>query len=441
MREASKVLRIARREYKATVRTKGFIIGLILAPFLMGGSSIVFALLKDRVDTRDKRLAVVDRSGLVAEVLARAAEKHNAEDVHDPATGKKIRPAYFVEIVPPDGADPDAQRLRLSDRIRRGELHAFVDIGEGVLHPRRAAQGAGIAYYAKSPALDELRGWIAGPVNEELRRLRVKEAGIDPAAAEDLFDWIRADGLGLVSADPETGGIRPAERRREAEAILVPLILPVILFLMIMMGAAPLLQSVMEEKSERIAEVMLGAIKPFPFMIGKLLGGVSVSLTAATIYIAIGVATVQHLDLGRYVPYGTLPWFFAYMVVAIFLFGALFAALGSACSNASEAQAVTLPAILTVIAPMFVLMPVTMNPRSAFATGLSFIPLFTPTLMLVRQSTPEGIPMWQPWVGLAGTMLATVFFIWVGGRVFRVGILMQGTPPSLRNFVRWAIRG
>jgi ABC-2 type transport system permease protein len=437
----SKLWKVALREYKATVRTKGFIIGLVLAPILMGGGAIGMALFKDRVDTRDRRVALLDRSGLLADVLVEAAETRNGQVVIDRASGEKVRPAYVIEVVEPHATARDAQLLRLSRRVRRGELHAIVEIGEGVLHPREHPATAAIAYYAENAALDEVRQWIGRPLNEELRRLRLIAAGIDPANIPDAFDWIYPESLGLVSVDPETGEITEAHRSTELQALLLPLIPVMLMFLMIMMGASPLLQAVTEEKSQRIAEVMLGSVKPFQFMMGKLVGGVGVSLTAASVYVVGGILFVRQLEFGQYVPYEILPWFFTYMVAAVFMYGALGAALGSACNDATEAQSMVLPSMLPVMIPMFVMMPVVLNPETAFATGLSLFPLFTPVLMLLRQGTPGGIPLWQPWVGLALVVLTAIAFVWAGSRIFRVGILMQGTPPRLGNIVRWAVRG
>jgi len=87
------------------------------------------------------------------------------------------------------------------------------------------------------------------------------------------------------------------------------------------------------------------------------------------------------------------------------------------------------------------MMPVLKEPLSSFSTWVSLFPLFTPTLMLLRQSTPAVLPMWQPWVALLGVLVFTVLFVWAGGRIFRVGILMQGKPPRLMDILRWAIRG
>ncbi len=436
-----KALKVAAREYKATVKTKGFIIGLILAPVVMGGSGLAMAFLKDRVDTKDKRVAVIDRTGLVTDAVIQAAAARNEQDVLDEESGEKVRPAYLIEIVEPQTERREAQRLELSDRVRNGDLHSFVEIGDGVLHPRADQDGARISYYGENAAMDEVRTWIGRPINDELRRLRLVQAGVDQSELPDLFDWISPEPLGLVSIDSETGEIGGAERTSELQALLIPIIPVMLMFLMLMMGAVPQLQAVTEEKAQRIAEVMIGSIRPFEFMMGKLIGGVGVSLTAAMVYVVGGVLAIRFMDLGQYIPYHVLPWFFVYVVAAVFMVGALQAALGSACNDATEAQSVAFAAMLPIMVPMFVMMPVVMQPESGFATGMSLFPLFTPFLMLLRQGTPAGVAVWQPWVGLVGMLAFTVLLVWVGGRIFRVGILMQGTPPKLGNILRWAIRG
>jgi ABC-2 type transport system permease protein len=187
--------------------------------------------------------------------------------------------------------------------------------------------------------------------------------------------------------------------------------------------------------------VLLGSIKPFEFMLGKVLGGIGVSLTISAVYIIGGVFVVGYMGYNEYVPFDVLPWFFSYMLMAIIMFGAMAAALGSICSEAKDAQSLTFPAIIPAIVPMFVYFPVVKEPLSTFATWLSLIPIFTPTLMILRLATPDMIPTWQPYVGLCGVLCFTFLFVWAGGRIFRVAILMQGTPPKLANLFRWAIRG
>ncbi len=435
-----KILKIAQREYKASVRTKGFVVGLVVAPLLMSGSLIAMLLLEDRVDTTDKKLAVIDRSGIIDTALVVAANDRNSTEIHD-ESGKKVKPAYLLEIVVPDNNDPSAQRLQLSDRVRRGDLYAFIDIGPDVLHPGPDIETDRIYYHAENAALDDLRRWVQWPVNNQLRSARLADGGVDVESLPDLFSWVSVEGLGLVSVDKETGAVKDAERSDEGKAIGMPMAMMMLLFMMIMMGAMPLLNSVTEEKMQRIAEVLLGSVKPSEFMAGKILGGLGVSLTASAVYIVGGALYLHFMDLKEYIPYDVLPWFFAYMIAAIVMMGAMLAAVGASVSDAKDAQSLMFPAMLPMMIPMFVWFPVLKEPLSSFATGMSLIPPFTPMLMLVRQTSPMTIPAWQPWVGLAGVLVVAALAVLAGGRIFRVGILMQGKPPKPADLIRWAIKG
>ena len=436
-----RTLQIAKREYLAAVKTKGFIIGLVVAPVLMSGSFLAMFLLRNQVDTRDKRVAIVDRSGLIAGEVVRAAKERNDKEVHDKQTGKIIKPVYVFEVVEPNGSNPDVQRLELSNRVRKGQLHAFLEIGEQALHPGTNGVASRVAYYAKNAAMDQVRRWLSGPINDQLRKARLAEAGVDEARVQDLFDWRSVESMGLVSQDAKSGQIQPAKRHSELEAIAAPMVAMFLMVFMVMMGAGSLLNSVMEEKNQRIAEVLLGAANPFEIMMGKILGGVGVSLTGSALYLSGGIFVVSSMGVAGYVPFHVLPWFFTFMLLNIFMQGSIFAALGSLCSDPKDAQSLMLPAMLPVMVPMFLLGPILEHPNSNLAAGLSLFPLFTPVLMIFRQSTALGVPAWQPWVGLFGVILWTFLCVWVGGRVFRAGILMQGRLPRFGQVMRWATRG
>jgi len=436
-----KMLKITVREYNAAVRTKGFLIGLAIAPVLMSGSAIVMVLFEHRVDTTPRRIAIVDRSGVVASYIAEEAQHRNASDIYDSQTGEQIGPAFIVELVEPDDQDPDAQRLALSNRVRAKELLGFVEIGKDVLHPGDDPQAARVTYHSENPLRREIREWMVWPLNRHLRNLRAAAADLDQDVVNQVVQWRHIEGLGLVSVDEGTGDIQGAKRTSEGEIFGVPLILVMLMFLMIMMGSTPLLYSVLEEKVQRIAEVLLGSIRPFALMMGKLLGAVAVSFTGMAVYVVGGIIAAHYLDLAEYIPYELLPWFFVYMVAAVLMFGAAFAAVGSACNDAKEVQSLMLPVMLPAMIPMFVLVPVLKEPSGAFATCLSLVPPCVPTVMLLRQATPMGVPAWQPWVALAGVLASTLLCVWVSGRIFRVCILMQGKPPRITDLARWAVRG
>jgi ABC-type Na+ efflux pump permease subunit len=289
--------------------------------------------------------------------------------------------------------------------------------------------------------MDNVRNWLNNTINPYLRRVRLMDSGVDESKANEIMTWLQVEAMGLLSVDDETGEIQEARKTSEEEAIFVPVVVFFLMFMMVMMGAMPLLQSTMEEKTQRIAEVLLGSLKPHEFMAGKVLGGLAVSLTGALVYVIGGVFFLGRLGLRDIIPYHVIPWFFAFLVLEIVMVGSWLAALGSTCNDPKDAQNLTFPAMFPVFFPMFVFMPVLMEPTSGFATWMSLFPPFTPMLMLIRKAAPAGIPAWQPWVGLVGVILFTAFAIWVGGRIFRVGILMQGGAPKLSNMIKWTIRG
>jgi ABC-2 type transport system permease protein len=436
-----KILVLVKREYLTAVKTKSFIIGLLLAPLFMGGSLIVFALMKDKVDTSDKKIVMIDHSGLLAEDLVSLAEERNKNEIFDQESGNKIKPAYLISVLEVDTADLLRTRIELSDKIRRKELHAFIEIGPEVVHPGTDRGKSRIKYYGENSMMDDVRDWFYWPINNKLRQLRVDELSLNEEAVRDLFHSIGVEGLGLVTVDKKTGGVQDARQIGVGETIIVPYIIVFLMFMMLMMSAIPLLTAVMEEKMNKIAEVLLGSVTPFQFMMGKVLGGIAVSLTAASVYIIAGIITATRLEVGHLIPYHVLPWFFAYLILNIIMVGSGMAALGSACNDNKDAQSLQFPAMLPVILPLFVMMPVIKEPLGSFATISSLFPPFTPLLMLIRQSTPVTIPTWQPVAGIIGVALFTAFTLWAGGRIFRTCILMQGQKPKIGNLVKYVFRG
>lgn len=206
-----KIMILAGREYKAAVRTKGFIIGLVLTPILMSSGFIAIKLSQKMADVSDKTIAVIDRSGVMADAIVEAAKTRNDTGLFD-ASGKKVRPAYRIEIIAPDDKNPAGQRLALSNRIRGKKLHAFVEIGTGILHPTGSTRESGVAYYSESAMMDDARQWLSWPVNNRLRRLRMDDAGIDESKVRDLFAWMNIEALEPVSVDKGTGKIGDVRR-------------------------------------------------------------------------------------------------------------------------------------------------------------------------------------------------------------------------------------
>jgi len=436
----NKALIIAKREYRASVRTKGFLISLLLLPLFMGGGLIVFSLLKDKVDISDKRIIVIDYSGNFGDYLKQTADSWNRNDIYN-ENQEKVSPCYYIELVAPDTSAIPDQKLVLSEKVRKKEIHAFLQIGSDIVHPKEGEEQSRIFYFGENAAVDNVRNWFNNIINNRIRELRVLELGIDQSGMNNLFYWVNVEGMGLVNYDTRTGQVVDARKSNEMQTILVPYILLLLMFMMIMMSAVPLLTSVMEEKTERIAEVLLGSVTPWHFMTGKILGSLGVSLTTSAIYIAGGVFTMNQMDLSHIIPYDVLPWFFIYMILNVIMFGSIMAALGATCNDSKDAQAIQFPAMIPVFIPLLLMMPIILDPLGKMATGFSLFPLWTPMLMLLRQSTSVTIPVWQPIVGLIGVVIFTVLCVWAGARVFRSTIILQGKRPKFGTLIKYILKG
>ena len=434
----NKILTLFKREYRAAVRTKSFIISLVLVPLLMGGGFLAVIIMEKNQDTDDKKFVVVDHSGLMIEPLQKALDQRNKNEILDPETGEKVMSAYTVEFVEPSGDRMEQQR-ELSERVKSTELHAFIEIGPGILHPTENSESY-LRYYSEHSFGDDIRYWFRNIINDQLRMLRVAELNLEAEQTAHLFNWLEVEGMGLVTIDKKTGEDQEAQRSNELQSFLVPYIITLLMFMLVMMSASPLLTAVMEEKTEKIAEVLLGSITPFQFMMGKVMGGIGISLTTAAIYVSAAVVTTRMTGYESLIPYEVLPWFFIYTTLFIIMVGTGMAALGATCNDNKDAQSLQFPAMLPVILPLFLIMPVIQDPSGTLATTLSLIPPFTPSIMMIRLATPVTVPVWQPVIGLFGVILFTIFTVWVGARIFRTAILIQGQKPSLANLFKYAFK-
>ncbi|MEX2118641.1 MAG: ABC transporter permease [Pirellulales bacterium] len=448
-----KMLVIAGREYNAAVRTKSFVISLLILPLLIGGSVLVQYLLKDQVDLEPKRFGVVDRTPgqrLLAAIEAAAGER-NSQGIFDPQTKRQTLPPFLIEGIGPSSdtrAARDGQRYELSERVRNEELVGFLEIGGGVyaFGPSSAAPGAPVEnlvvrYQSNSPTYDAFYRWVTPVVNRAVKSSRYKDAGLPPETIEAVQRDVPLITKGLSKLNPETGKIEEARDENEVASILVPGGLGMLMFMLTLIGATPFMQGVVEEKMQRIAEVLLGSVRPFELMMGKLLGLVGISITLAAVYLGGAYWAALHYGFDQFLSPYVLFWFLVYLVFAVLMYGALFIAVGAACTDLRETQNMLWPVMVVAMLPMFVWLNVAKEPNSSFSTMASFVPTATPMLMLVRLAVPPGIDWWQPALGVLGVLALTLVLVYAAGRIFRVGILLQGKGASPRDLVRWVIRG
>jgi ABC-2 type transport system permease protein len=438
-----RALLIARRDYVTSVRSKAFLIGLIIFPVLFGGGLIGVAAMKARPDLHDRRVALLDRTGKLASFVTQAAARRNATDTIDSTTGLQVSPRYVIEAVATVG-DANEQRLALSDRIRRGELFGFLEVAPDALDPPEAPAGkekSAAGFYSNSGKMDRAEAVVTGALNDGIRAARMAERGIDPRDAPRLMKGVDVDTMTLVARDAKTGAIQAPVKENTLAAFTVPMTAMMLLAMVVMVGAAPMMTGVTEDKSQRVVEMLLGIATPFDLMAGKVMAGVARSLTSSVLYVSVATLTLLTLNVAGIAPLTLLPWFYAYLLAEVTVLCALAAGLGAACNTPQEAGNLVMVVLAPIMLPMFMIVPVVNKPNGAFATAMSLMPPFSPLLMLLRQTMPGGVPAWQPWVGLAGTIVFAAFGVWVASRIFRVAILMQGQPLRLKLLVQWAVKG
>jgi len=469
-----KTMVIAGRELAAAVKSKAFLISLVLMPVMMFGGIAVQSMADKIADVKLKRVAVVDRSpgGEIVGGIIRKAEQRNRNDIFDETTHKQIKPRIEVEEVKPaDLADEQAakrQRLELSNRVRNGELFAFLEIGPDVLKPKFEAttqrvemmkelrdasmvkkaeiadelvgENNGARYSTNKLTNSEVREFLQTALTQEAYRLRLINENLPAATVMPLLTPAKLMSHGLTRQDA-AGKIIDAGRQNEMLTIMVPMGLLFLMFIVVMVGASPMAANMVEEKQLRIAEVLLGSVSPFQLMMGKLLGGVATALLLAAIYFAGAYWFAMKADVAYVLSPALIASFLFFAVIATFMYGAMFVAAGAAVTNIKEAQSLITPIMLVVVLPMFVLGNILKDPSGLLAQIATFFPTSAPMVTIARLGIPPGIPLWQVLLAAGITVATTVVLVWAAGRIFRVGILMQGQGAKFGQMLKWVVSG
>ena len=425
----NKIFTVASSEFNTLVRSRAFLISLVLMPVLMAGSIYLARATRNTTDDVHRRFAVVDRSGVLGQLVLAAAEARNASGT---ASGR-----FEPVLEEPRGRTDEELRLALSDRVREKELFAFAEIPAEVLNPDA---GAEIRYYSNSPSHTALPQWLRSTINQGVIAQRFRSAAVDPQLVSRLTKPASMNQLGLIDRDA-SGGALAAEEIDQVRAFAVPGVMLLLMYITVMSSAPQLLNSVMEEKMSRISEVLIGSVTPFELMMGKLLGCVSVSFLLAAVYAGGGLVVASYWGYASSVTVGMLLWFAAFLIMAVFIFGSIFVAIGAACNDLKDTQSMITPVMILVVLPLVTWSAVIRAPDSTLSVALSMFPTSAPFLMLLRISIQPGPPLWQVLLSFTIVLAATVVVVWAAGRIFRTGILMQGKSATFGEMLRWVKAG
>jgi ABC-type Na+ efflux pump permease subunit len=460
------VLLVAWRDFLAVVRTKGFVIGLVFMPTVIAVSSQLPKLFKRFGEEGVRRFAVVDFTGQLAGPIEQRVAVRNAEPDR-----KVTIEIERVDVAAMDGAAAgdaaafaaakEKWKAELSLRAQGGDdldprrLYGFLLIGPRVLElpgavaphavirkPDSDDEGGGapakdaaasVTYCARSLTAGDLRDVVSGAVRDAVRTRRLEEAGLDV----DLVQRAEAvAGMEEMVIGKKPGDLSKASGPSEA---IVPMVAVFLLLMGVMQSAGMLLNSTIEEKSNRVVEVLVSSIRPFELLAGKIFGA---WLTGLVLLLAWGTAGYFAADSAQWIRPGmfsgaNVAWFAYFFLFGYLLFASLYAAVGAMCTSIQDAQSFMFPIVILIMIPMMSLGFVLNQPDSMVARVLTWFPFSAPFIAILRLTLSPPAPQWQIAVAAVSVAIGAWFLMWMGGKVFRIAIFSTGKPPRLGEIWRW----
>ncbi len=430
-----KIWAVMRREFLEKVRTRAFIIGTVLFPVLMIGLTVLPILL-DRRETEPKRVAIVDgASGDVGMKVTEALAAARRE-------GDNGAARYSVVRVP---ARDRVESVRDSLVAITGVQQEGVEGLDGILVlTDESVDGGRIPYLGVNVgSMADMRK-LETELQTTLRQERLRRAGID------VFIGMKASREVDVVAQKVTSGKLTGESG--ASSFMLAYIMGLVLYMTMLLYGVQVMNSVMEEKTNRIAEVLSSSVKPFEMMLGKVLGVGGVGLLQLSIWGGTAMlVTTYRAPLARL--FGASPdaltamklpsvrpdllaVFLIYFVLGFLLYAAAYAAVAAMCNSQQEAQQANTPVTLCIVAGFMAMFSLLNEPSGSLARTLSLIPVTAPFVVPVRYSLAP-IPIPELLLSMAVTLAGVLFVVWVAGRIYRVGILMYGKRPKISELWRW----
>jgi len=464
----SRTLQVAKREFVATVATKGFIIGVLVFPAIMVGIvALIPLLVSESAPKVVGEVVVVDRSGwegndqapALTEVLAASYRPEALAAEHD-AMKRQVQDAMAEQLGNEKIAEKAAERAleqQVLDQLPEitvveapaeaelDELKPGLYKGDAQSGGRLAIvvieEGAVVREEAGTPFASYdlfLRPRLDDRVEEQLhRKVQAAITQARVAAADQNLGRLMA----LLNVAGGTTTVVTPEGEREGSAgeaqFLIAGAFMMLLWIGAFTGGNYLMMTVIEEKASRVMEVLLSAVSPTQLMTGKILGQMAVAFSILAIYVALGLWALIRFDLLYLIQPSQVGVLVAFFVIAFLLIGSVMAAIGSAVTEIKEAQALLTPVMMLFMIPLFLWFPIARNPNSLFATVATFIPPINPFITVIRMSGSQPVPAWQIALSLAIGLASVFVAVWATAKIFRIGVLMYGKPPNFATLVKW----
>jgi ABC-2 type transport system permease protein len=439
----NKIWLIIQREYLTRVRSRAFLLATLLTPLVFGAFIGLQALFINYKGSESKHVVLLDEGRFV---------KNGVADTRGVRFSK---------------APPTATLDALKDDVRAKKY-------DGILRlpplANLAVTKQTVFYYSDEQLSPEIERAMQRTVEGKIRDFKIDSLRLNRKSLDELDTDVSLDPEPIDKED------KNASTLTSGVAIGISFIIGLLMYIIVLMYGSMVMRSVMEEKTNRIVEVMMSSVRPFELMLGKIIGSAGVGTTQLIIWailntlVFIGVSAFLGVDAAAQAQASPLPgapgsgvdvaqtqemlpqilaeisrqnWWYIVIVTILFfiggyfLYASLFAALGSAVGDdMGEGQSLTFPVMLPIIIAFFIMSSVVMRaPNSPLAVFASLFPLFSPIVMPGRLAFDP--PLWQVGLSIAILIGTAVFFVWLSARIYRVGILMYGKKVTTKELWKW----
>ena len=436
----SKIGIIITREFNERVRKKSFIVTTILMPVLMIGLMVAPALIMRYSQGETRHISVIDESGVIAPRL------ESSEEV----------------VYEPTDLTLDEARREHTDRF------GILWIGRDIM-----TNPGNVKLYTNGSSAMLVEESVSGQIADIIEKEKLKDYNIENLS--QILDEVKTTVyMQVFRNDQMQDDGSDKQANSSAVSTVVGLVLGMILYMFLMIYGAMVMQSVIEEKNNRVLEVMVSSVRPFDLMMGKILGIASVAVVQIVIWgvLIVGVgsfvmpqlmpaeamagveavrqgmpdaAAASGMDtemlqaVAAVTDLGYVVKIFVCLLLFVFggylLYSAMFAAVGSAVDNVQDASQLQTPITLPIILALLMMLAVIKDPNSPMAFWFSIIPFTSPVVMMAR--IPYDIPLWEIALSLAVLYGSFIGMVWFAAKIYRVGIFMYGKKPTFKELYKW----
>ena len=408
-----KAFQVAMWEFMEKVKSKAFIISLVLMPVIIAGMAILPAMLATKVDEEPIQVGIIDNTQKLVQLLSEKLD-------HDFRL-KNSQPNYILRNLL-EGRTLEEARKEANKLVASDEIEGYF------LIPGTAFDSGKVEYRAKNVGNFKIQERFSRAIEQVIIENRLVSRGFDTELIRKLTAGIDVKSIKISEKGEESESSFGETFAKSYIGLLM-------LIFMVLTSGQLLVRSMVEEKSNRVIEVLLSSCTPRDLMAGKILGLSGLGILQMLVYACMGLALALKTDTNLLQPeYFLLTLLYA--ILGYLFYAAIFVAAGSPATTEQEAQQITAYISMLLVAPFALMMLVMQNPNSVIVKVLSYIPLLTPSIMVLRVS----IQMPSMWEILATTALmigSTIVMMWVAGKIFRVAVLSYGKRPTLPELYRW----